>query len=275
MARYLSGREFEFTDRSVASTFFDVNRSLAWGLFGEVDCLRVPWSWEVAIFNGLVTGGAETGSSGALDTNFAYSGRVFSTIIGDWGTGALADFDWHDTLAMKVGAAFANSTIDETGQTEFDSVRVVDSGSRLSSLLPAGVNQYTVSLAAVDTSWKWRGWSGTLEYYFRTIDAFEGAPVQSLYDHGFWLQLGKFVIPDKLQLLTRWSRVVGDSGTLGVENQSAEEIAGGLAWYFREQHAKVVLDLTRLDGAPINSASLDISPGDIGWLWRTQIQFSF
>ncbi|MEM9660054.1 MAG: hypothetical protein AAF961_16955, partial [Planctomycetota bacterium] len=31
MARYLSGREFEFTDRSVASMYFDANRSLGWG----------------------------------------------------------------------------------------------------------------------------------------------------------------------------------------------------------------------------------------------------
>ncbi|MGB1817661.1 MAG: hypothetical protein ACPHJ3_20005, partial [Rubripirellula sp.] len=30
LARWLSGKELEFTDRSVASTFFDVNRSFAW-----------------------------------------------------------------------------------------------------------------------------------------------------------------------------------------------------------------------------------------------------
>jgi hypothetical protein len=152
---------------------------------------------------------------------------------------------------------------------------VVDSGDRLSALLPAAVDQYTVSLAAVDTSWKWRGWSGTFEYYFRNIEDFEGASVPSLYDHGFWLQLGKFIVPDKLQLLARWSRVVGDSGTLGVANQSGEEIAGGFAWYFREQHAKAVMDFTYLDGAPISSSALDITPGERGWLWRTQIQFSF
>ena len=32
LARFMTAREFEFTDRSVASTYFDVNRSLAWGL---------------------------------------------------------------------------------------------------------------------------------------------------------------------------------------------------------------------------------------------------
>jgi hypothetical protein len=114
-----------------------------------------------------------------------------------------------------------------------------------------------------------------VEHAFRTVDGFEGATIPGLYDHGFWLQVGKFICPRKLQLLARWSRVTGDSGTLGAENQSAEEIAGGFAWYFRDQNAKLVADMTYLDGAPINSSALDIKPGEIGWLFRTQIQFAF
>jgi hypothetical protein len=275
MARYLSGREFEFADRSVASTFFDVNRSLAWGLYGEPADPLIPWDWEVAIFNGLVTGGAETGSSGTLDNNFAYSAKVFAYPTGQWGTGELADFDWHDDLATRIGAGFANSTIDRSGTTEFNSLRVVDSGDRLSTLLPAAVQEYDVNLYSIDASCKFRGLSATLEYYFRSVDGFKGATVPGLYDHGFWLQVGKFICPRKLQLLARWSRVTGDSGTLGAGNQSAEEIAGGFAWYFRDQNAKLVADMTYLDGAPINSSALDITPGEIGWLFRTQIQFAF
>jgi len=275
MARYLTGREFEFTDRSMASMYFDVNRSLAWGLYGETNGPIMPWNWEIAIFNGLVTGGAETGSSGALDNNFAYSARMLAYPTGRWGTGELADFDWHETLATRVGASFANSTINRNGATEFSSVRVVDSGETLSSILPGTVDEYTVNLFALDLSSKLRGWSMTFEYYFRNINHVAGAALPDLLDHGFWFQLGKFVLPGKLELLTRWSRVVGSSGTLGLEKQSAEEIAGGFVWYFRDQHAKLTIDATYLDGAPINSASLDITPGDIGWLFRSQIQFAF
>ena len=96
-----------------------------------------------------------------------------------------------------------------------------------------------------------------------------------MFDHGFWLQCGKFIVPEKLQLLARWSRVVGNSGALGTGDESAEEIAGGFVWYFRGQHAKFTVDATYLDGAPISSSALDISPGDIGWLFRSQIQFAF
>ena len=279
MARWLSGRDFEFSDRSVASTFFDVNRSFGFGMVGQFFRTRIPVYWEAALFNGLVTGGAETGSSGTLDDNFAASARAHCYPIGDWGDGPLADFEYHECLAMRAGCGFAWTDIDRAGTTEFSRVRVVDSGKRLSEildiLLPDEVNSYTVGLFAVDASFKYRGWSSSLEYYFRSVGNFQGAEVSGLFDQGFWFQLGKFVIPEKLQLLARWSRVQGDSGTLGGRDQSSEEIAGGFAWYFRGNHAKVVGDLTYLNGAPIDSSSLDITPGEEGWLWRTQLQFSF
>jgi hypothetical protein len=275
LARSLSGREFEFCDRSMASAFFDVNRSLAWGLRGKTARGRVPIDWEAAIFNGFVTGGAETGSSGSLDNNFAFSARLFCFPTGDWGSGSLADFDWHDSPATRVGAGIATTSVNRIGSNEFTSSRVVDSGLQLSTLLPQSVTQYDVSLYSLDASLKYRGWSSTIEYYFRTIDGFEGGAVSDLYDHGFWFQVGKFVVPDRLQLLARWSRIVGDSGTLGVVDQSSDEVAGGLAWYIRGQHAKFTVDATYLNGASVSSSALAIAPGDIGWLYRTQIQFSF
>jgi hypothetical protein len=275
LARELSGREFEFTDRSMASMYFDVNRSLAWGLYGRTGGGRMPLHWETAIFNGLVTGGAETGSSGSLDNNFAYSARIFAFPIGAWGDADLADLSYHVHPAMRCGSAFAFTTLDKNGTTEFGQIRVVDSGATLASILPRRVDAYRVALYAVDAGWKFRGLSVTTEYYLRYVDDFRGAAIPGLFDHGLWLQLGYFIIPAKLELLARWSRVAGNSGTLGITDQSSDEVAGGLVWYFNGQHAKITADVTHLDGAPINSSSLDIAPGDIGWLFRSQIQFSF
>jgi hypothetical protein len=275
LSRYLSAREFEFADRSMASMYFDVNRSLAWGLTSRTRPGGIPLHFEAAIFNGLVTGGAETGSAGKLDDNFAYATRVYAFPIGEWSSGALADFEGHETLATRVGAAYAGTTIDRRGPAEFDAIRVVDSGGRLSGLLPLSVNQYDVSMFCIDASHKYRGWSMTTEYYFRNISGFHGADIPDLFDHGFWLQVGKFVVPDKVQLLARWSRVVGTSGSLGAADQSADERALGFVWYMRRRYARLTCDLTYLNGAPINSSALDMSPGDKGWLFRTQIQFGF
>ena len=279
LARWLSGKELEFTDRSVASTFFDVNRSFAWGIYGASRRFVCPLFWEAAIFNGLVTGGAETGSTGSLDSNFAYSARIHSYPTGKWGAGELADFENHQRLATRIGLGYASSRIDSRGTTEFNTLRVVDSGKTLASLLSKRFSDtrmsYSVNLFCTDYSVKYRGLSGTLEYYFRSVADFEGIDISSLFDHGFWLQYGYFISPANFQLLTRWSRVVGDSGTLGGANQSSDEIAAGAAWYFRENHAKAVVDVSHLNAAPIDSSSLDIVPGERGWLYRCQIQFSF
>lgn len=48
LSRWLSGRNFEFADRSVASLFFDVNRSFAWGLHGKSDRFEMPIVWDLA-----------------------------------------------------------------------------------------------------------------------------------------------------------------------------------------------------------------------------------
>ncbi len=274
-SRYLSARDFQFADRSMASMFFDLNRSMAWGLEGETEVLGMPCEWETSVFNGLVTGGAETGSSGSLDNNLAYSARVFLYPTGDWGTGAMSDFDWHESLATRVGAGYATTVIGRLGSTEFNQIRVVDSGERLGNLLPPEVDEYNVNTFCVDASCKFHGWSWTSEYYFRNISGFQGGSIPDLFDHGFWMQAGKFIIPGKFELLSRWSRVVGRSGTLGVEQESSDEFAGGGVWYFRQQNAKLTIDASYFNGAPISSSALDVSPGTTGWLMRTQIQFAF
>ena len=97
----------------------------------------------------------------------------------------------------------------------------------------------------------------------------------SLFDHGFNLQSGYFVVPQKLEALARWSRIVGDSGTLGVANQSSEEIGAGVAWYFRGHHAKIISTADYISGAPLTEDRLDLLAGDVGWLYRTQLQLAF
>ena len=91
-SRWLAGCRESSSSSPIARSpapIFDVNRSLAWGLYGKTDRLRVPIEWETAIFNGFVTGGAETGSSGDLDDNFAYSVRL--SCVPAWRAGVNGD----------------------------------------------------------------------------------------------------------------------------------------------------------------------------------------
>jgi hypothetical protein len=105
-----------------------------------------------------LTKGAETGSSGTLDDNFAYSGRVYGYPTGDWGDSNLQDFQWHDRLATRVGCAFAATELERAGTTEFNRIRVVDSGNQLANILPPAVDSYKVALFALDISPGNRGW---------------------------------------------------------------------------------------------------------------------
>lgn len=277
LARWLTAREFQFADRSVASMFFDVNRSIGWKFSGNLPETTQPWHWSVSTFNGLVTGGAETGASEQLDDNPAYSARFWGYPIGQWGSSELSDFEWHEQIATRVGCGFATSSISRRGRTEFSELTVVDSGLPLGNILPHSVDQYTTYQYCMDGSLKYRGWSATLEYYFRYINQFEGghSSIPGLFDQGFWLQFGRFIVPERVELIARWSRVQGDSGTLGLRNQSADEVAGAFAWYSRRQNAKLVCDLTHINGAPIESSALDMQPGDNGWFFRMQLQYAF
>ena len=128
-ARAESGWKLQFTDRSVASVFFDINRSQAIALFGNFGLLGRTVRWETAISNGFKTAGVSPVRVGSLDRNFGYSGRVWSDWIGDWGNDGEADLSYHECLAMQLGAGFAHTRLDRDGAIEFASQRVVDSGS--------------------------------------------------------------------------------------------------------------------------------------------------
>jgi hypothetical protein len=141
--------------------------------------------------------------------------------------------------------------------------------------LPPGVTAYDVGLSTVDAHLKYQGLSVLVDYYWRYITQFSGGSVPSLFDHGFVLQAGYFVVPRKLEALGRWSRIVGDSGSLGLEEESTDEVAGGVAWYFEGHAAKIVTQATYRNGGPLTDGRLDIVAGDLGWLFQTQLQLAF
>ena len=113
------------------------------------------------------------------------------------------------------------------------------------------------------------------QYYMRYLTAFSSVPVADLFDYGVLVQSGYFIIPKKLELLARWSRIVGDSANLGANKESADEYACGAAWYIRGHNLKLIFDVTRVNGAPINDSALNILRGDDGWLYRTNFQWKF
>ncbi len=271
-SRAEAAQRMQFSERAMASDFFDLNRALGFAIYGGGDWLDQKYGWEVGIFNGFATQGFRPSE---LDTNFAYAGRVFYDLFGEYGNDGEPDYSWHESPAVRVGGGFGFSTLTPSeGLREASRIGTIDSGATLVSLLPPGADEFNALLVALDANFKYRGFSFIGEFYYREISGI-AAGVPRLTDHGMMLQAGYFVIPEKLELVSRWSRLAGDSGSLGVVRRSAEEISGGIGWYIDGQSRKFVIDVTRLNGAPINSTRLNIRPGDQGWLVRSQFQLFF
>jgi len=275
-SRHTSGLNLQFADRSVAGVFFDIDRSVGVSLYGKTVQTTTPVNWEFALTNGVRTNGVRPNRAGQIDRNLGISGRVYSDVLGTWGSDYESDIAWHEDLAVRLGAGFAVSREDITdGPIEASRQRVVDSGATLVSILPAGITAYNVALFALSADFRYQGWSLSTEYYFRNLSRFSGGSVPELTDQGFLIQSGYFVVPKKWEVFGRWSRIVGDSATLGTSDQSADEIAGGVAWWIKGRNLKLLFDVSRVNGTPINDSAVGFLPGDDGLLYRTQLQFLF
>jgi hypothetical protein len=275
-SRQETGRKLQFTDRAIANILFDLNRAIGAGMYGSIEPLQQPIQLQTAIFNGFRTGSQSTSRSDSeIDRNFGWSLRAQTDLFGDFGSDGEPDLNAHAVPALRLGSAVAYTRVDIQGTSEFSRQRVVDSGTRLSDILPADVTAYNVLLFTVDAHFKYHGFAIIGDFYWRRMSEFNGADDFHLLDHGYVLQAGYFVCPEKLELLGRWSAIVGDSGTLGGENRSSDEVAVGLAWYFRGHNAKLTFDATYIDSAPVSSSRLDLLPADVGLLYRTQLQIAF
>jgi hypothetical protein len=197
-------------------------------------------------------------------------------LLGDFGHDGEPDLSWHCEPALRLGGGIAFTRVDEEGTSEFSRQRVVDSGATLSSLVgPLGASAYDVRLYTIDAQLKCRGASVIAEYYWRHATQFNTPGIPSLLDDGFVVQAGYFVISEKLEFISRWSRITGDSGTLRVMKESSDELGVGVVWYIKGHNVKLTFDASRFTGAPVSSSRLDLLPGDAGWLFRTQFQAAF
>jgi hypothetical protein len=273
-SREESARRFQFVERSVANLFFDIGRATGVSLFGSDNLLSVPSRFELALFNGLNTGRDAVVSATDLDQNFAWSARTSFDPLGPFSNGE-SDLQWSPRSVLRLGAGFAGSRVDREGSREFDRQRVVASGQPLSGLLPDIVDSYDVWFFTLDAHWKVRGFSLITEYHWRRLTQFSGGSIPRLTDNGLVIQGGYFLIPRRFEVASRWTKVVGNSGTLGDAYERTNEISMATVWHFQNHDVKFTVDVSRIDGVPVNSARLSLLPGDEGWLMRSQLQMGF
>ncbi len=259
-------------DRSMATTFFRPDRTL--GLWAEGQ----PWHdvfYRVMIGNGFNTSDLQPDE---IDTHLAYSGSMWFN-WGEYGQG-YSDLEGHEELAAQFGHSFTAANSDGRDASgaplaEENFVRLSD-GTRLTQrgALARGVtiDHFAIYLYSVDAAFKYRGFSCNGEYFFRWIQALRGdgpLTLSRMFDHGFYFDLGYFIIPRKLEINGRIAQIFGAFG-------DAQEYAGGVNWYFNGTHnCKFTFDVTRLNQNPANNTGVNYRAGDDGLLFRAQLQMAF
>ncbi|MFK7767266.1 MAG: porin [Mariniblastus sp.] len=269
----LGARRTRFIDRPIANDFFRPDRTI--GVFG-IGKIGETGHYEAMIGNGYRTSNLPNSTT---DDQFTFAFNQYFDPNGDYG-GQLVDFDNNLNPLIRFGHSFVYSPItsDALGnpQAETDFLRLSD-GTRLNqtgALSPGvTVSGANVLFYGVDAAAKWRGWSINSEVFMRWLNDFEAdgpLPVDSLMQRGFYVEGGRFLIPQKLDVNLRYSEINGLVG-------GGTEYAAGLNWYPLQNSYKFKwsFDVTVLDGSPLNNSASDILVGDDGTLFRTQIQAEF
>jgi len=134
------------------------------------------------------------------------------------------------------------------------------------------VQEATYKMWAIDAGLKKKGFSVNGQYYFRWVGDFDAdgpLPLASTFDHGFELSTGLFVVPRKLVLYARGSKVFGQFA-------SPYEYAGGVKWYLLPtERLWMTGELARVHKAPYSGAFTPYTAGLDGWVPMIQTVLAF
>jgi hypothetical protein len=266
----LGAFDTRLVDRAFANEFFRPSRTTGVWLVGDPS--------EAGHYELMVGQGYNTEGLTPAETNndVAVAGSFWRDVLGAYGPGRPSDFEFHDELAVRVGSSLVYSAEGTPGiqSEEADFLRLTD-GTRLTepnALAPgATVTSFDVALAAVDAAFKYRGWSANGEYFWRSIeDVKANLPVPDLgLQQGFYVEGGCFIVPQEFEFNSQYAYVTSEFGT-------RDSYAAGFSYYpRRSQFLKLGVDVTYINGSPVNSTGSDILVGDHGVLVRGQWQAVF
>lgn len=268
----LGARRTRLIDRPMANDFFRPDRTV--GVFG-VGRIGDEGHYEVMVGNSYQSANLSNASS---DARFTYAITNYVDPWGNFGSD-LVDFAHTSDPLARVGHSFVYSPQSGAARgvplEEAGFLRLTD-GTQLTQIgaLAPGVtvSEFDLYLYGLDAALKWGGWSVNAEVFLQWIEQIQGngpLPITDLFQSGFYVEGGYFLIPKKLDFNVRYSQVNGRFG-------KASEYAAGLNWYpLDTSRLKVSFDVTSLDGSPLQNTSSDILVGDNGTLFRTQFQAEF
>ena len=270
---------FQTIDRSMADNFF--RPGFTQGVWANGEPVK-GLNYLVFVGNGLNTLNI---TANKIDTSLLLSGSVWWEPLGHYSEPGKSRQMYDDYFASKktrirIGTSFTRSREDrfsDTDQSSPDNTSIYNSDGVLAFSTGAFASGVTVQKAtyrmwAIDGGLKKSGFSVNGQYFFRWLSDFEAdgpLPLASTFDHGFELSAGKFVVPKKLLLYVRGSKVFGQFA-------KPYEYGGGFKWYFLPtERLWMTGEVMRVNKAPYSGAFTPYTAGMAGWMPMLQTVLAF
>jgi hypothetical protein len=270
---------FQPTDRSMADNFF--RPAFTQGAWASGEPLK-GLNYLAFVGNGLNTLNI---SANKIDTNLLLSGSVWWEPLAPFSEPGKSRQMYDDYFAspktrIRIGSSFTRSREDrfsDTDQSSPDNTSIYNSDGVLAFSTGAfapgvTVQQATYKMWAIDGGLKKNGFSANGQYFLRWLGDFDAdgpLPLASTFDHGFELSAGQFVVPKKLVLYGRGSKVFGQFA-------NPYEYAGGVKWYFLPtERLWLTGELMRVEKSPYSGAFTPYTTGMAGWMPMVQTVLAF
>src|SRR5215212_2138018 len=270
---------FQPTDRSMADNFF--RPGFTQGIWANGEPVK-GLNYLVFVGNGLNTLSI---TANKIDTSLLFSGSTWWEPLGSFSEPGKSRQMYDDYFAsnktrIRLGTSFTRSREDrfsDIDQSSPDNTSIYNSDGVLAFSTGAFAPGVTVQEAmykmwAIDGGLKKSGFSVNGQYFMRWLSDFEAdgpLPLSSTFDHGFELSTGKFVVPKKLVLYVRGSKVFGQFA-------NPYEYGAGAKWYFLPtERLWVTGELMRVKGAPYSGAFSPYTAGMSGWVPMVQTVLAF
>jgi hypothetical protein len=270
---------FTSADRSMADNFF--RPGFTQGIWASGEPVKAL-NYLVFVGNGLNTLNI---TANKIDTDLLYSGSVWWEPMGAYGPPGKSRNMYDDYFAEKktrirVGTAFTRSREDRfsnldqsspenTSLYNSDGVLTFSTGAFAPGVT---VDKATYRLWAVDAGLKWNGLAINAQYFTRWLDDFEAdgpLPVESTLDHGYEWSASYFVMPRKLAVYVRGSRVNGEFG-------DSWEYAGGVKCHpVATERFWLTAELMNVHKVPYSGAFTPYTAGLDGWVPMLQAVIAF
>jgi hypothetical protein len=270
---------FQPIDRSMADNFF--RPGFTQGVWANGEPVK-GLNYLVFVGNGLNTLNI---TANKIDTSLLFSGSVWWEPLGAYSEPGKSRQMYDDYFAspktrIRIGTSFTRSREDrfsDTDQSSPDNTSIYNSDGVLAFSTGAFAPGVTVEKAtyrmwAIDGGLKKSGFSVNGQYFLRWLNDFEAdgpLPLASTFDHGFELSTGKFVVPKKLLLYVRGSKVFGQFA-------NPYEYGGGFKWYFLPtERLWMTGELMRVNKSPYSGAFTPYTAGLAGWMPMIQTVLAF